>query len=42
MGKENGLGWNPILKTIDASEEWWQKKIKVNADYFATIFFYYI
>ncbi|KAK2638889.1 hypothetical protein Ddye_026684 [Dipteronia dyeriana] len=27
VGKETGLGWNAKLKTIDASEEWWHRKL---------------
>ncbi|PKU84921.1 hypothetical protein MA16_Dca019558 [Dendrobium catenatum] len=26
---ETGLGWNPIKRTIDASNEWWNDKIQV-------------
>ncbi|KAK8916857.1 hypothetical protein KSP39_PZI022193 [Platanthera zijinensis] len=26
---KTGLGWNPVKKTIDASDEWWDEKIKV-------------
>ena len=29
IGKETGLGWNIQKKTIDASPEWWQSKLKV-------------
>lgn len=25
--KEIGLGWDPSKETIDASDEWWEKKI---------------
>ncbi|TXG69481.1 hypothetical protein EZV62_004416 [Acer yangbiense] len=28
VGKETGLGWNAKLKTIDASEEWWHRKLQ--------------
>ncbi|KAK3194526.1 hypothetical protein Dsin_025836 [Dipteronia sinensis] len=28
--KETGLGWNAKLKTIDASEEWWHRKLQVH------------
>ncbi|XP_056168462.1 L10-interacting MYB domain-containing protein-like isoform X3 [Syzygium oleosum] len=28
--KETGLGWDPRKKTIDASDEWWERKIKAN------------
>ncbi|KAK4839484.1 hypothetical protein QYF36_022301 [Acer negundo] len=27
--KETGLGWDPIKQTIDASDEWWTKKLKL-------------
>jgi hypothetical protein len=27
IGKETGLGWDPVKKTIDASDDWWEKKI---------------
>ncbi|KAH9680641.1 DDE Tnp4 domain-containing protein [Citrus sinensis] len=30
IGKETGLGWNIQKKTIDASPEWWQSKLKAN------------
>ncbi|KAK2646379.1 hypothetical protein Ddye_021574 [Dipteronia dyeriana] len=30
IGKETRLGWNPQLKTIDASEEWWLSKLEVH------------
>ncbi|KAK8956663.1 hypothetical protein KSP39_PZI000517 [Platanthera zijinensis] len=26
---ETGLGWDPIKKTIDASDEWWQERIQM-------------
>lgn len=29
MHSETGIGWNPLKKSIDASEEWWSRKIKV-------------
>ncbi|XP_039172115.1 L10-interacting MYB domain-containing protein-like [Eucalyptus grandis] len=29
--KETGLGWDPRKKTIDASDEWWERKIQVNS-----------
>ncbi|KAK2633773.1 hypothetical protein Ddye_028565 [Dipteronia dyeriana] len=29
IGKETGLGWNAKLKTIDALEEWWHRKLQV-------------
>ena len=27
ISKEIGLGWDPVKKTIDASDDWWEKKI---------------
>lgn len=33
IGKETGLGWNHKLRTVDASEEWWEKKIKENSKF---------
>jgi hypothetical protein len=27
IGKETGLGWDPVKKTIDAPDDWWEKKI---------------
>ncbi|XP_024033457.1 L10-interacting MYB domain-containing protein-like [Citrus clementina] len=33
IGKETGLGWNHMLRTVDASEEWWEKKIKENMQF---------
>ncbi|KAK3199066.1 hypothetical protein Dsin_022481 [Dipteronia sinensis] len=30
VGKETGLSWNAKLKTIDASEEWWHRKLQVH------------
>lgn len=29
--KETGLGWDPRKKTIDASDEWWERKIQANS-----------
>ncbi|KAK3221512.1 hypothetical protein Dsin_008537 [Dipteronia sinensis] len=29
-GKETGLGWDPIKQTIDASDEWCTKKLKLD------------
>ncbi|KAI5322910.1 hypothetical protein L3X38_031982 [Prunus dulcis] len=31
--KETGLGWNVTKNTVDASEEWWQDKIKAEPKY---------
>ncbi|KAG6700996.1 hypothetical protein I3842_08G142000 [Carya illinoinensis] len=28
VGKETGLGWDPVKKTIDATDEWWEKKLQ--------------
>lgn len=28
IGKENDLGWNPIKNTIEASDDWWEAKLK--------------
>ncbi|KAG2686054.1 hypothetical protein I3760_10G158000 [Carya illinoinensis] len=28
VGKETGLGWYPVKKTIDAMNEWWEKKLQ--------------
>ncbi|CAL9001197.1 unnamed protein product [Prunus brigantina] len=33
IGKETSLGWNSSKGTIDASDEWWNNKIKINAEY---------
>ncbi|PIN21974.1 hypothetical protein CDL12_05325 [Handroanthus impetiginosus] len=30
MHREIGVGWNPIKNSLDASNEWWKRKIKVN------------
>ena len=32
QGKETGLGWSTSKQTIDASDEWWDEKIKVSID----------
>ncbi|KAL3502765.1 hypothetical protein ACH5RR_037214 [Cinchona calisaya] len=29
IGKETGLGWDPIKKTIDASNDWWNKRLEI-------------
>jgi hypothetical protein len=29
IGKETGLGWDPVKKTIDAPDDWWEKKLQV-------------
>ncbi|PPD88236.1 hypothetical protein GOBAR_DD14831 [Gossypium barbadense] len=28
-GEDTGLGWNPIKRTVDASDEWWESRLKV-------------
>ncbi|KAG7940705.1 hypothetical protein I3843_16G000800 [Carya illinoinensis] len=28
VGKETGLGWDPVKKTVDATYEWWAKKLQ--------------
>ncbi|KAG8379760.1 hypothetical protein BUALT_Bualt07G0122900 [Buddleja alternifolia] len=33
MHQETGIGWDPIKNTIDASDEWWDRKLKENGDY---------
>ncbi|PIN19960.1 hypothetical protein CDL12_07351 [Handroanthus impetiginosus] len=33
MHQETGVGWNPIKNSLDASDEWWERKIKENSDY---------
>ncbi|PIN26265.1 hypothetical protein CDL12_00983 [Handroanthus impetiginosus] len=30
---ETGVGWNPIKNSLDAFDEWWERKIKENSDY---------
>ncbi|RVX11459.1 L10-interacting MYB domain-containing protein [Vitis vinifera] len=32
IGKETGLGWDPMRQTINASNEWWDKKLKENPE----------
>ncbi|KAM1759687.1 hypothetical protein EV1_002541 [Malus domestica] len=32
VGKETGLGWDPVKQTIIASDEWWEKKVKENSE----------
>ena len=29
MHQETGVGWNPTKNSLDASDEWWERKIKV-------------
>lgn len=33
-----GLGWDPVLCTVEASNEWWDEQVKVVFNYF-TFFF---
>ncbi|XP_040937358.1 L10-interacting MYB domain-containing protein [Gossypium hirsutum] len=28
-GKDTSLGWNPIKRTIDAPDDWWESRLKV-------------
>ena len=28
-GKETGLGWDHVKQTIEATDEWWNRKLKV-------------
>ncbi|KAL1095301.1 hypothetical protein V6Z11_D06G146700 [Gossypium hirsutum] len=28
-GEDTGLGWNPIKRTVDASDEWWGSRLQV-------------
>ena len=32
IGKETGLGWDANKQTIDATDEWWEEKIKVSSN----------
>jgi hypothetical protein len=34
IGKETGLGWDPMKKTIDVPDDWWKKKLRVLYLYF--------
>ncbi|KAL3527961.1 hypothetical protein ACH5RR_012617 [Cinchona calisaya] len=29
IGIETGLGWDPTKKTIDASDDWWNKRLEI-------------
>ncbi|RYQ98632.1 hypothetical protein Ahy_B07g086397 [Arachis hypogaea] len=31
-GKETGLGWDPIKKTMQANDDWWDAKIQENSN----------
>ncbi|MFQ6628889.1 hypothetical protein Gotur_007133, partial [Gossypium turneri] len=28
-GENTGLGWNPIKRTVDASDDWWESRLQV-------------
>ncbi|PPS01183.1 hypothetical protein GOBAR_AA19478 [Gossypium barbadense] len=28
-GEDTGLGWNPIKRTVDTSDDWWESRLKV-------------
>ena len=36
--KEIGLGWDPMRQTINASNEWWDKKLNVRFVYSLNLF----
>ncbi|MFQ6664035.1 hypothetical protein Gotur_031287 [Gossypium turneri] len=29
-GEDTGLGWNPIKRTVDASDDWWESRLKLD------------
>ncbi|MFQ6656626.1 hypothetical protein Gotur_026652 [Gossypium turneri] len=29
-GEDTGLGWNPIKRTVDASDDWWESRLQVH------------
>ncbi|KAL1156197.1 hypothetical protein V6Z11_A08G075900 [Gossypium hirsutum] len=29
-GEDTGLGWNPIKRTVDASDDWWESRLKIH------------
>ncbi|PPR87368.1 hypothetical protein GOBAR_AA33322 [Gossypium barbadense] len=33
LKESTGIGWCPSKKTVDATEEWWAKKIQENLDF---------
>ncbi|XP_073158253.1 uncharacterized protein [Henckelia pumila] len=33
MHMKTGVGWNPTNNSLDASDEWWERKISENGDY---------
>ncbi|KAG6639976.1 hypothetical protein CIPAW_10G139000 [Carya illinoinensis] len=39
VGKETGLGWDPVKKTIDATDEWWEKKLQILCFHLFIFFF---
>ncbi|XP_052481014.1 L10-interacting MYB domain-containing protein [Gossypium raimondii] len=28
-GEDTGLGWNPIKRTVDTSDNWWESRLQV-------------
>ena len=42
IGKETGLGWDPMRQTINASNEWWDKKLKMFCLFIKFIWLIYI
>ncbi|MFQ6646060.1 hypothetical protein Gotur_020079 [Gossypium turneri] len=28
-GEDTGLGWNPKKRTVDASDDWWESRLKM-------------
>ncbi|XP_012846397.1 PREDICTED: uncharacterized protein LOC105966383 [Erythranthe guttata] len=33
MHQETGIGWDPLTNSIEASDEWWARKLRENGDY---------
>ncbi|MFQ6640007.1 hypothetical protein Gotur_014385 [Gossypium turneri] len=33
LKESTGIGWCPSKKTVDATEEWWAKKIQINVNF---------
>ncbi|KAK2992060.1 hypothetical protein RJ640_016990 [Escallonia rubra] len=33
MHGESGLGWDPVRKTVDATDDWWERKIANNPNF---------
>ncbi|MBA0638393.1 hypothetical protein Godav_024486 [Gossypium davidsonii] len=31
-GEDTGLGWNPIKRTVDLPDDWWESRLKVVPD----------